>query len=54
MEWADEPPPPILLYQAGIVWVVIGMRCQKGGGVGVGGWGKGKRVRDEAYGGEAR
>jgi len=33
MEWADEPPPPILLYRAGIVWV-IGMWCQKGGGVG--------------------
>ena len=26
----------------------------KGSGVGVGGWGKGKKVRDEAYGGEAR
>jgi len=42
MEWADEPPPLILLYQVGFGWV-IGMRCQKGGGVGVGGWGKGKR-----------
>ena len=26
----------------------------KGGGVGAGGWGKRKKVRDEAYGGKAR
>ena len=36
MERADEPPPPILLYQIGVGCV----RGAKGGGVGVGGWGK--------------
>jgi len=46
MERADEPLPSILLYQVGTIgfrWV-IRMRGQKGGGVGVGGWGKGKKV----------
>jgi len=46
MERADEPLPSILLYQVGTIgfrWI-IGMRGQKGGGVGVGGWGKGKKV----------
>ena len=28
MEWADEPPPLVLLYQVGFGWVP-GMRCQK-------------------------
>jgi len=38
MEWADEPPPPILLYRFGFgcVWGA------KGSGVGVDGWGKEK------------
>jgi len=36
MERADEPPPPILLYQIGVGCI----RGAKGGGVGVGGWGK--------------
>jgi len=42
-----NPPPPVLLYQVGFGCV----RGTKGGGVGVGGWGK-EKVRDEACGGE--
>ena len=49
MEWADEPPPLILLYQIGVGCI----RGAKGGGVGVSGWGK-ERFRDEVCGGKAR
>jgi len=42
MEWADEPPPPILLYQIGF-GCIRGAELE-GGGVGVGG-GENKRSK---------
>ena len=50
MEWADELPraPPLIP-----AWVWARNEVPKSCGVEVGGWGKGKKVRDKAYGGEA-